>query len=367
MQVHDLLKQIMLARQHPHLSSSMLQQNKRNISERHQTLQNAIEWSVRLLSVEHKNIFFSLGVMMGGCTLEAAKEVCGASMDSLQNLASTSLINIQDGRVKLLEPIRAFAHERLRLDGNLKEIQQRHGQYFERYAQSIFEGIRGEDQATWLAWARLDHDNFRLALQYAIDTKDSHLAVAIAGGLWWFWNRQGFVREGRKWLDESLRLELSGELSTVQKQRRATALNGAGSICTELGDFVHAMHYHEEGLRLRRELQDETGESIVLHNMGLVERSRGRYLEALRLFEDALQFEAPDNISGLAMSFTNLGLTAAMMYDLPLAVSWLERSLDLLHDTGFLWETAYTCNVFATVYFEVGDLDRSEENQSGII
>jgi predicted ATPase/transcriptional regulator with XRE-family HTH domain len=361
MQVQDLLKQMLLARQHPHLSSSTLQQNKRNISERHQTLQNAIEWSVRLLSVEHKNIFISLGVMTGGCTLEAAKEVCGASQDSLQSLASTSLVNIQDGRVKLLEPIRVFAHERLCLEGCLQEIQQRHGQYFEGYAQLIFEGIRGEDQEAWLARARLDHDNFRLALQYAMDTNNSHLAVAIAGGLWWFWNRQGFAREGKKWLDESLSLEVSRELSTLQKQRRATALNGAGSICTELGDFVQAMRYHEEGLYLRRELRDVNGEAIVLHNMGLVERSRGKYLEALVLFEEALQFEAPDNISGLAMSYTNLGITAVMMYDLPLAVSWLERSLGLLRDTGFLWEIAYTCNVFATVYFEAGDLDRSEE------
>lgn len=361
MQVQDLLEQILLARQRSHLSSSIFQQNKRNISERHQTLENAIEWSVRLLSVEQKNIFISLGVMTGGCTLEAAEEICGASPNLLHDLASTSLINIQDGRVKLLEPIRAFAHEKLNLEGRSKLIQQRHASHFAKYAQSVFEGIRGEDQAAWLEFARLDHDNFRCALRYAIDIKDSHLAVAIAGGLWWFWYRQGFVREGRKWLDESLRLAVSDELSIIQKQRRATALNGAGSICAELGDFAEAMQYHEEGLLFRRKLQDATGESIVLHNMGLVERSRGRYSESLHLFEEALQFESPDNISGLAMSYTNLGVTALMMYDLTLATLWLERSFELLRDTGFLWETAYTCNVFATVYFELGDLDCAEE------
>ncbi|HNC09482.1 MAG TPA: tetratricopeptide repeat protein [Anaerolineales bacterium] len=357
--VQDVLQQIMAARGNPQLASTPLQQTKRNIAERHQALNHAIAWSFRLLPVEAQNVFARLGVMNGGCTLNAARQVCGAEPENLKQLASASLLRLEEDRVFMLETLRAFAFEQLIREGLADDTRQIHANYFAGYAQEVFNGIRGSEQELWLANARRDHANFRAALRYAIEKEDAHLAVAIAGGLWWFWHRQGHIREGKQWLETSLNLPMLAPMTDEQKRNRATALNGAGSICAELGDFDQAVQYHAEGLNLRRELKDQDGISIVLHNMGLTERSRGNYAASLRLQEEALTHTSLDNIGSLAMSYTNLGLTAAMMYDLPLASQWLQRSVDILNEVDFSWELAYTLNVYANVSFEMKDFQQA--------
>lgn len=356
----DLLEQIVTARRPMPLASSLLQQTRRNLAERHQTLNNAIAWSYQRLSPDQRQIFARLGVMAGGCALDAACKITGATPEVLQELAAASLLRLENERVSLLETLRAFAYEQLAQQNILQETRQAHAVYFSAYAREIFDGIRGPEQESWLARARTDHNNFRLALSFAMEQADSDLAVSIAGGLWWFWHRQGFIREGRSWLEKALSLPIQLPLSEAQKRSRATALNGAGSICTELGAFDEAMRYHEEGLSLRYALEDTEGISVVLHNMGLVERCRGAYSAALRFFEDALTLTDHQNISSLAMSYTNLGTTALMMYDLPLAASWLDRALAVLNPTDFPWETAYTCNIYANTCFEAGQFERAE-------
>jgi predicted ATPase/DNA-binding XRE family transcriptional regulator/Tfp pilus assembly protein PilF len=358
--VQDLLQKIVTARKPMPLSSSLLQQTRRNLAERHQTLNNAIAWSFRLLPPAAQQVFLRLGVMAGGGTLQAVEKICGATSEILADLSAASLARQTDGRVTLLETLRAFACEQLAAENLLTETRHIHAAYFADLAGDVFKGILGPEQETWLANARRDHDNFRLALSFAIEQADSALAVTISGSLWWFWNRQGFIREGRGWLEQSLALPAPRPLDETQKRSRATALNGAGSICTELGEFDSAMRYHEEGLALRYDLEDTDGISVVLHNMGLVERSRGAYPAALRIFEEALALTDPQNTSSLAMSYTNLGMTALMMYDLPLAANWLERSLAILTPADFPWETAYTCNVYTNACFEAGQLDRAE-------
>lgn len=356
----DLLQQIVAARKPMPLAANLLQQTRRNLAERHQTLNNAIAWSFRLLPSAAQQVFLRLGVMAGGGTLQAVEKICGATPESLAALSAASLVRLAEGRVTLLETLRAFACEQLTQQNALPETRRAHADYFSGYAGEIFTGIRGPEQEAWLANARRDHDNFRLALSFALEQSDSLLAVNISGGLWWFWNRQGFIREGREWLGKALALPAPHPLDEAQKRSRATALNGVGSICAELGVFDVAMRYLHQGLALRQEIEDTEGISVVLHNIGLVERSRGEYAEALRLFEDALALTDPKNTSSLAMSYTNLGMTALMMYDLPLAADWLERSLTILTPTDAPWETAYTCNVYANVCFEAGQFERAE-------
>lgn len=356
----DLLQQIVAARKPMPLSSSLLQQTRRNLAERHQTLNNAIAWSFRLLPPAAQQVFLRLGVMANGGTLQAVEKICGATPETLAALSAASLARLVDGRVTLLETLRAFACEQLSAENRLTETRRIHAAYFASLAGEVFKGILGPEQKSWLTNARRDHDNFRLALSFALEQSDSALAVSISGGLWWFWNRQGFIREGRDWLEKALALPAPQPLDEAQKRSRATALNGIGSICAELGAFDSAMRYLHEGLALRQEIEDTEGISVVLHNMGLVERSRGEYAEALRLFEDSLALTAPQNIGSLAMSYTNLGMTALMMYDLPRAANWLERSLAILTPADFPWEIAYTCNVYANVCFEAGQLVRAE-------
>ncbi len=361
----DLLYQIVSARSRPQLASTLLQQTKRNISARHRTLHDAIAWSYRLLSPVQQAVFMRLGVIVGGCTLEAAQKICDADLPTLQALAAASLIQLEinpsPGRVSMLETLRSFALEQLIHTNLLNTLQHKHAAYFAEYAGVVFKEIRGGQQSQWLAQTRLDHDNFRSALRFAVEEQDSHLAVSIAGGLWWFWYRQGFLTEGREWLEKSLRIPVN-EPTEAQKRARATALNGAGSMACEHCDYPSAMAHHEEGLALRYELEDGEGIATVLHNMALVARSQGDYPRAIELLEKSLAMEQETGSdSSLAMSYANIGITAGEMNDLPLAKSWLNRALETVNVDELPWETAFIALNLAQILYWQEDFTRAEE------
>src|SRR5881392_2016115 len=58
----------------------------RGADARQQTLRATIAWSTELLSDEEQQLFARLAVFAGGCTLDAAEEVCNANLNILQSL-----------------------------------------------------------------------------------------------------------------------------------------------------------------------------------------------------------------------------------------------------------------------------------------
>ena len=85
----------------------------RGVDPRQQTLRATIAWSYDLLGEEERLLFEGLSVFRGGCTLEAAEEVCDADIDTLQSLIDKSLLRRQGERFWMLETIREYAAERL--------------------------------------------------------------------------------------------------------------------------------------------------------------------------------------------------------------------------------------------------------------
>ena len=58
----------------------------RDLDPRQQTLRATIDWSYELLDDAERRLFACLAVFAGGCTLEAAEEIAGAELDTLEAL-----------------------------------------------------------------------------------------------------------------------------------------------------------------------------------------------------------------------------------------------------------------------------------------
>ena len=363
---NELLRQIVSARSRSQLSSTLLQQTKRNVAERHRTLHDAVAWSYHLLTPAQQAVFMRLGVIVGGCTIQTAKAICGIDLATLQTLAAASLIRIEiespEGRVTMLETLRSFALEQLISADLLNSLQRTHAVYFAEYAEKIFKEVQGEQQAHWLAQTRLDHDNFRSALRFALEQDDADIAVTIAGGLWWFWYRQGFLLEGRQWLEASLHRPVHSALTETQKRKRAIALNGAGSMACEQCDYSSAMAWHKEGLALRHELEDQIGIATVLHNMAMVARCQGEYEHAIQLLEESLTLiQGTSDRSEIVMNLANIGIIAGEMNNLELAQSWLDRAMETVNSTEDPWETAFIAVNLAQILFWQGNLKQAKK------
>lgn len=366
----ELLQQIVAARRHYQPAGTMLAQTKRGIDARHRTLQEAIDWSFRLLSPVDQILFARLGVFAGGCSLDAVKAICEGAESNLRTLAQVSLVQISKKetddlgeRVHLLETLRSFAVDQLIESGDLATLQQRHADYFSSYAQRLFDGLLGEDQFWWMQRGLVEHDNFRAALRFALSVGDGSLALTLAGGLWWFWNRQGLLQEGRSWLDAALRCPVKEEPpGDFYRRQRARVLNGAGLIAAEQGDFDAALHYHQDGLALRQALGDRSGEADILHNMGLTARSQRNYPQALAWFQQSWQImvELGHAADEDVMTLANIGITYFDMGDSAQARPWLEKALTAARRQTDPWRTAYIGVNLADLLCTEGELDAAE-------
>jgi non-specific serine/threonine protein kinase len=281
-----------------------------------------MDWSWNLLDEPEQILLWRLSVFAGGWTLAAAAAVCagegieeGAVLDLIDALASKSLVEVahtdgDDARYRLLETVRHYAGERLAAAGEGATVRRRHLDWCVALAETAAPHLLGAEQDVWLTRLDHEHPNLRAALHWAREQGEDVRSLRLAGALWRFWNMRGFLGEGRGWLELA---STPGRTPAVPAEIRARALNGAGNLAYEQGDFRRAAALHREALALRRELGDGVGVATSLNNLGNVAAVLGDYGQAVVVHEEALALrrELGDR-AGIAMSLNNLGSLASI-------------------------------------------------------
>ena len=107
----------------------------RDLPHRQQTLRATLDWSYDLLSEPERILFARLAVFSGGCTIEAVESICADdNVDLLAVFASlveVSLLHrVGEDRFAMLETIREYATERLKVAGDEDSVRLRHAEYF---------------------------------------------------------------------------------------------------------------------------------------------------------------------------------------------------------------------------------------------
>jgi predicted ATPase len=133
----------------------------RTISPRHHSLQAVLDWSYDLLSDPEQLLLRRLSVFVGGCTLEAAEQVCtGEALESdqvvdlLAGLVAKSLVVADtsgaQARYRLLETIRHYAADKLTASGQTETLRQRHAVWCLRLAEQAEPELSGPHQVVWI-------------------------------------------------------------------------------------------------------------------------------------------------------------------------------------------------------------------------
>ena len=308
---------------------------------RQQTLRAAIDWSYDLLNDAEQALFRRLSVFAGGWTLAAAEQVCAdervdqeAMLDLLTSLADKSLVSAEERdcatRYRLLETVRQYARERLRQGAEEAHWRDRHLAYFLALAEEAAPLLRGADQQDWLERLETEHDNIRLAMEWAKSaTGDAVSGLRLAGAISWFWEVRGHLDEGRRGLSSLLAVTLDTEAVGV----RAKALQGAGQLALRQGDFPAAESLLRESLAIKRQLGDRRGASLALRGLGIVAYERGDYSAARELQEEslAIQRDLGDRVS-VGTTLNNLGNVAVQLGDYASARRLFEESLAVHRD-----------------------------------
>jgi predicted ATPase/class 3 adenylate cyclase len=399
-----------------------------NLPRRQQTLRAAIEWSYDLLSEGEKQFFRRMAVFQGGRTLEGLEAVCNYDgslevdvLDGVESLVNNSLLGQREGRdgeprFWMLETIHEYAREKLQENGEAEALHREHALYFMTLAEEAQPHLVGKEQQEWLERLEEEYDNIRAALRWGRETnqaEDIETGLRLAGAIWRFWLVRGYFSEGLEQLSGLLVLQqaekksegLTTDISRIRaealytdesKGYRAKALNGAGLLAHNQGDYATARSLHNESLALKQELGDKQGIAASLGNLGLVAQEQGDHITARSLHEESLVLrreighksgiayaltnvgimaqEQGDHITarslheeslamqrelgdkrGIAMSLVNLGIVAHLQEDYTTARSLAEESLVLLRELGDKWGIAAALNNIGNVAQEEGD------------
>jgi predicted ATPase len=326
----------------------------RDADPRQQTLRATVEWSHDLLSQEEQRLFRALSVFSGGCTLQAAEEVCEADLDTLQSLVEKSLLRFTasdaSSRYWMLETIREYAGERLEEAQERIVLGQKHAELMLKLAESAEPELEGAGMSQWMAVLGAEENNIRAAFTFLEDTDQGNRELELAGSLQNFWYVRGNWAEGRRWSEAAL--EASEGIPTIA---RAKALNAVAGFAEKLGDPQSTKDYAEQALVLSRELGYARGVTSSLMALSLAHRLEGDRVTAAAFLEEASESaRASGDAYSLADATAGLAFLAMEERAYPRAIALAEEAREAYRQIGDPSGGAYALTILGSCLLHSG-------------
>ena len=338
----------------------------RAASERQKTLRNAIGWSYNLLSAEEQELFACLSVFAGSFALNTAEELLSRTVTGrplptiMASLLDKSLLKLasnlegsKEARYTMLVTIQEFARERLREMGEESEIHNLHLAYFLDLAQKADKELRGHNQLEWLSRLNSDRDNLRAALEWAMESGQTEIALQLACKLHWSWFVHGDLNEGRYWLGRALAIpdvQLYPELC-------AEALSDlAHHTWLQIGTKV-AKPFAEQAVSLARANDDKHNTARALSILGLILAHENSYAEAqIKLEESQVLFRELDDQWGYAHAVLCHAIVPVKQDDQVNALALHTQALELFRQVGDRFFQCVSLRQISESHIKQGDL-----------
>jgi tetratricopeptide (TPR) repeat protein len=326
----------------------------RSAPERQRTLRATIAWSHDLLQREEQDVFARLAVFAGGCTLDAAEEICAADFDAIASLVDKSLLRRTGDRYSMLETIREFAAERLNQLDDAEQIRDRHAAFYVSLAERARPELRGRQAMPWLARLDSEHANVRVALNRLLERRDADGALRLSGAMWLYWQTRGHWTEGRRFLNAAIEL---GDDQRVDPQRLVNPLWGASFLALWQGDVLEGERLASRILEISTTAVDqEHVYAVAIHLLAIVATRRGDSDQALALLEKSVEIGRGGGDSWLlAIALNNLGDLFMRKGDFARALPFFEESLAVGESRGDLDRRARAFNNLGQATVGLGD------------
>ena len=336
---------------------------------RHQTLRALIDWSYNLLNPNERAMLHRFSAFAGGWTLQAAEQVCAAAdiedweaLDLLTSLVDKSLVvaefRADRSRYRLLETVKEYAREAGETEAGLEGVYARHLEYFRELAENSVREVRGTKQADWLERLELEHDNFRTALTWGIETKRTISVlrlVAALGGIHRFWYIRGYLAEGLRWLEASLECD-----NGTPTQWRAAALAAKADLDLTQGEANSAEAAIEESLTISRSLDDSRGIATALRTKITIEIFHTRYDEADRSANEAVELSVSHSDGLLTADILRQQAVIALgTDDKELGEKRAQEALAIYRTFGDSRGVSYCLHTLGNIAYDRNEFDRA--------
>lgn len=298
-------------------SLPLLDRGPRDAPDRQQTMRGTLDWSNELLEPVEQRLLARLSVFLGGWSIEGAETVCRLDdepgddvLEGITGLVESSLVRPVTGargeaRFTMLHVIREYAAERLDDGSERARISERHARWVLDLVETAEPELELTDLRSWQHRLRLEEDNIRAALRWAIANGRVDLALRMAGSLWRFWHYWARTREGSEWLEATL--AMPGEANPAE---RGKALSALGSLRFWQGRAEDASELYDAALQIRREQGDRVELARALRNamwaagaVGDHELARARTREWWEAYQGS---QIDDGIRGLEETLASI-------------------------------------------------------------
>lgn len=344
-----------------------------DLPRRQQALRETLAWSYDLLQKEEQTLFRRLAIFVGGCPLEAVAPVCTAAgdlkldvLEGLSTLLDHFLLRREEvaasGEVRLgmLEMLREYALEQLQACGEVEATQRGHAQYYLALAEAASPELTGAQQVSWFERLEREQENMRAVLHWAHTAGEIELGLRLGGAFFRFWYARGSAAEGRQWLDTFI-AQTSPEAPIRQTEHWGNALNAAGVLAAQQGDYERAEQYHRADLQLCRQLGLPNGVIAALNNLGRALLGQGHYSEAIALWEESLDLaQAMGSERRIALTWHNLGYLAYQQGQYQRAAQCYAESLAVRRRLGDSYGIASTLENWGQLACEQGGYAQAE-------
>lgn len=347
---------------------SLANNGPQDVPTRHQSLWWLIGWSYDLLNKAEQTLFRRLAVFVGGWTADAARNVVNINVNHDHDIVSviTSLVEQNlvrghkgaDGEIRygMLETIREYAHEQLANHAEAEVLQKQHAVYYLELAENAVIVLAGLEQANWVERLKAELDNFRAALRWTIAQGQAEFALRLGAALGHFWNRRGYVHEGRQWLDQALALPYFGPL-----RFRAAALASAGMLAHSQNDFAAELSFYNECLAIYRRVDDRVGVAHTIGRLGLLAQARRHYPQAKQLLQESLDLHRQlGDKDGIAFALHFLAVILLVEGDLNQSLPLAKESVKLYRELGDTARIASSISLLGMIALYEGDHERAK-------
>jgi predicted ATPase len=371
-----------------------------DLPSRQRNLRSTLAWSHDLLDEDERRLFAQFSVFAGGATLDAVEQVClvdGDAVDTaLAGLLDKSLLFIAeptpggDLRIRMLEPVREFAAERLLQSGEVEQVRVRHLDYFLRLGRQAQPFLCGPRQQEWAARMDDERGNLRTAFETALERRAFDTVLRMTWDTMVFYYIRDAVEEPRRRL---LRLAemASGLAETEQamldvglvmvgespgRQEPVRVLEGATQVFDRHGPPLEAAvsrHYlalhhwgasrHVQAIEVLEEasrgyvaLEHDWGAANVQMTLGTIDVVGHRFESAEAHYRLSLQHSRRiDNRPQIAQALQGLALLSGLQGRVSQASDLLAEAGGLVMEDKSVTGATYCLEALAAIRLQQGD------------
>ncbi len=269
--------------------------------ERQRTMRSTIDWSVKTLGEEQRELFAVFSVFRGGWNWEAAESLflqlnpmaTSRFLDLASDLIEAGLVVSSPGdgddppRLRMLVPIHAYADELLR--GDLRHrVQQLHASHYRSLALDVGPRLQESTQVTWLRRLLAEQHNLDEAIEWLLGEEDHTQAVDVIWALWRFWWLGGMQVSAKQWLDRIIAATDEDRI-VLDGIHLAQTLVSLGSFVWAIGDDAAAAGLLERGVAVARSAGEGRAQAIGQTLLGVIHIRGGDLESADRCFQEVLK------------------------------------------------------------------------------